>query len=232
MFHGLETSASAVWRRKAKNVILCQLVVRSAACQRSDLKPVGVISGRCNIASSLVGVDRVDLRLRARSPPMGVDACRSRVSQRARHHPACQPRGRADEIEHVDAPTGFDGCEHGALGGAVALDGKRQLFAHCRLDGRKAHGLAVLLHRDQPVGFLQRLLRRVPVKLDHFLRRHARACRGHPRLSCDRPASKAWMAGTSPAMTPAKWFKMSGTRNRVRSQHGAIKKNRVVLSSH
>src|SRR6266849_5699796 len=33
------------------------------------------------------------------------------------------------------------------------------------------------------------------------LRRHARACRGHPRLSCRVSASKAWMAGTSPAMT-------------------------------
>ena len=30
--------------------------------------------------------------------------------------------------------------------------------------------------------------------------RHARACRGHPRLT-DRLATKTWMAGTSPAMT-------------------------------
>src|SRR5229473_7198453 len=46
------------------------------------------------------------------------------------------------------------------------------------------------------------------------LRRHARAetprrvtrrgprLRGHPRLSCRASARKAWMAGTSPAMTP------------------------------
>jgi len=34
------------------------------------------------------------------------------------------------------------------------------------------------------------------------LHRHARACRGHPRLSCGSSASKTWMAGTSPAMTP------------------------------
>jgi hypothetical protein len=33
------------------------------------------------------------------------------------------------------------------------------------------------------------------------LRRHARACRGHPRLAFKKSASKAWMAGTSPAMT-------------------------------
>src|SRR5438874_10155129 len=32
-----------------------------------------------------------------------------------------------------------------------------------------------------------------------LLSRHARACRGHPRLSF--AGSKAWMAGTSPAMT-------------------------------
>jgi hypothetical protein len=30
--------------------------------------------------------------------------------------------------------------------------------------------------------------------------RHARACRGHPRL-CDTTARTTWMAGTSPAMT-------------------------------
>src|SRR5215471_4396430 len=42
------------------------------------------------------------------------------------------------------------------------------------------------------------------------LRRHARACRGHPRLSCEPSARKTWMAGTSPAMTPNKWFNMTG----------------------
>jgi hypothetical protein len=26
---------------------------------------------------------------------------------------------------------------------------------------------------------------------------------------------KAWMAGTSPAMTPNEWFNMTGTRSRV-----------------
>src|SRR6266851_9190622 len=34
--------------------------------------------------------------------------------------------------------------------------------------------------------------------------------RGHPRLSCGSSASKTWMAGTSPAMTPEKWLKMTG----------------------
>src|SRR5258707_10232394 len=51
--------------------------VCSGACQRSDLKTVGVISGRCDIASSLVGLDWIDLRLRARSLPLGADACRN-----------------------------------------------------------------------------------------------------------------------------------------------------------
>ena len=31
-------------------------------------------------------------------------------------------------------------------------------------------------------------------------RRHARACRGHPRLN-DPESAKTWMAGTSPATT-------------------------------
>src|SRR5262249_61332062 len=34
----------------------------------------------------------------------------------------------------------------------------------------------------------------------NYLTRHARACRGHPRLSLIA-VSKTWMAGTSPAMT-------------------------------
>jgi len=55
-------------------------------------------------------------------------------------------------------------------------------------------------------------LARVPVRWNRLLRRHARACRGHPRLSCGSSASKTWMAGTSPAMTPSKWFNMTGTR--------------------
>jgi len=48
------------------------------------------------------------------------------------------------------------------------------------------------------------------------LHRHARACRGHPRFSCLVSASKAWMAGTSPAMTPEKWLNMTGTRSSSR----------------
>ncbi len=39
------------------------------------------------------------------------------------------------------------------------------------------------------------------------LRRHPRACRGHPRLSCSASASKRWMAGTL-----EKWSHMTGTR--------------------
>jgi hypothetical protein len=48
-------------------------------------------------------------------------------------------------------------------------------------------------------------------EIESPLLRHARACRGHPRLSCGTSASKTWMAGTSPATTPEKWFKMIGT---------------------
>ncbi len=32
------------------------------------------------------------------------------------------------------------------------------------------------------------------------------------RLSYGTSASKTWMAGTSPAMTPSKWFNVIGTR--------------------
>src|SRR6266852_2632024 len=42
-------------------------------------------------------------------------------------------------------------------------------------------------------------------EIESPLRRHARACRGHPRLSCGSSARKTWMAGTSPAMTAEKW---------------------------
>src|SRR5215467_12401629 len=35
--------------------------------------------------------------------------------------------------------------------------------------------------------------------MGYVVLRHARACRGHPRLWA---VSKSWMAGTSPAMTP------------------------------
>src|SRR5262249_18722785 len=57
----------------------------------------------------------------------------------------------------------------------------------------------------------ERALKHVPLRLLPPSRRHARACRGHPRLSCGASASKTWMAGTSPAMTLEKWFNMTGT---------------------
>jgi hypothetical protein len=54
------------------------------------------------------------------------------------------------------------------------------------------------------------------------LRHHARARRGHPRLSLGRCAEKTWMAGTSPAMTPNKCCRVglvwrAGTWNPSRS---------------
>ena len=36
--------------------------------------------------------------------------------------------------------------------------------------------------------------------------RHARACRGHPRLSQIHREPKTWMAGSSPAMTRRQFF--------------------------
>src|ERR1700720_1428525 len=45
-------------------------------------------------------------------------------------------------------------------------------------------------------------LERVPPESNHASRRHARAYRGHPRLSCPTSA-------TSPAMTLHKWFEMT-----------------------
>jgi hypothetical protein len=36
---------------------------------------------------------------------------------------------------------------------------------------------------------------------DEYVSRHARACRGHPRLGSAHQNSKSWMAGTSPATT-------------------------------
>jgi hypothetical protein len=56
-------------------------------------------------------------------------------------------------------------------------------------------------------------------EIESALLRHARACRGHPRLSCRASTSKAWMAGTIPgsspgtAMTALKWFNVTGNRS-------------------
>ena len=38
-------------------------------------------------------------------------------------------------------------------------------------------------------------LDRISNRSNHTLRRHARACRGHPRIACDSFARKTWMAG-------------------------------------
>ena len=45
-------------------------------------------------------------------------------------------------------------------------------------------------------------LDRISMSSNHRHPRHARACRGHPRLACGGSGRKTWMAGTSPAMTP------------------------------
>src|SRR5215469_5882776 len=70
---GSKARASAIWGRKRKKVLYgaTRLVYHY---QSSDLKAVGVISGRCNFASSPVGLDWIDLRLRARSLPLGANA--------------------------------------------------------------------------------------------------------------------------------------------------------------
>src|SRR5260370_37551878 len=41
--------------------------------------------------------------------------------------------------------------------------------------------------------------------------RHARACRGHPRLACGKSASKGWMGRGSPAPCTGKMVKMDPT---------------------
>src|SRR5215471_9130888 len=50
-------------------------------------------------------------------------------------------------------------------------------------------------------------------EIGSILGRHARACRGHLRLSYGPSVIKTWMAGTSPAMTPSNWINMTGTRS-------------------
>jgi hypothetical protein len=54
-------------------------------------------------------------------------------------------------------------------------------------------------------------------KIESPLHRHARACRGHPRLPCGASVGQTWMAGTSPAMTPEKWFNATGTLEQTAS---------------
>src|SRR5437660_1139239 len=66
---------SAKWPRKGKKCYKkCYNGLQVGYYQNSDLNAVGVISGRCNFASSLFGLDWVDLQLRARSVPLGPDA--------------------------------------------------------------------------------------------------------------------------------------------------------------
>src|SRR5260221_4879314 len=48
-----------------------------------------------------------------------------------------------------------------------------------------------------------------PRKSESPRHRHARACRGHPRLSWRAAVSKAWMAGRSPGITPGKLVKVN-----------------------
>src|SRR5215471_1879264 len=53
-------------------------------------------------------------------------------------------------------------------------------------------------------------------EIGSILGRHARACRGHLRLSCEPSVMRTWMAGTSPAMTPSNWINMTGTHSSAR----------------
>jgi hypothetical protein len=59
-------------------------------------------------------------------------------------------------------------------------------------------------------------------EIESILHRHARACRGHPRLSYGASASKTWMAGIGLAMTPEKWFDIIGIRSSRLSENESI----------
>jgi hypothetical protein len=70
-------------RGRARNAIMMIIVGR--ILQHSDLKAAGGNHGRCNFASSPIGLDWVDLRLRARSVPLGADAWQGQGRTRVTH---------------------------------------------------------------------------------------------------------------------------------------------------
>jgi hypothetical protein len=51
--------------------------------------------------------------------------------------------------------------------------------------------------------------------IEPFIWRHGRACPGHPRLSCRKPARKTWMPATSAGMTAERSFNLIGAALRV-----------------
>jgi hypothetical protein len=49
-------------------------------------------------------------------------------------------------------------------------------------------------------------------RIEPFIRRHGRACPGHPRLSSCESVRKTWMPATSAGMTLERWFDFIGMR--------------------
>src|SRR3954467_2821894 len=69
-------------------------------------------------------------------------------------------------------------------------------------------------HRKRPEPRTVRLLEQFSNALNCSPHRHARACPAHPRLT----AAKAWVAGTSPAMTsstPLAWHDVEAARAKL-----------------
>ena len=97
------------------------------------------------------------------------------------------PRSR----RHVEALRRRQQDARGARSASRAV-GRQIIFRHRSRSGEWAAVVAQILVDRHRVSL--------------FPERHARTCRGHPRLSDGTSASKAWMAGTSPAMTQQKWL--------------------------
>src|SRR5260370_16257 len=74
---------------------------------------------------------------------------------------------------------------------------------------RRSRSISVFWPRAQSDEIELSLHRHARAETPHRVTRRGPRLRGHPRLSWGISASKTWMAGTSPAMTPERWFDMT-----------------------
>src|SRR5260370_15636121 len=136
---------------------------------------------------------------------------RGQCCERQEISPALKVRRRGSPaLWHETKSTHYNGTRrHRVQAGTDARKDARR--GNVRRSGEELTG-----KRPEAAGasrvFLPVLSRAHSDEIEPPSHRHARACRGHPRLACGKSASKAWMAGTSPAMTPEKRFRMTATR--------------------
>src|SRR5258708_36340665 len=74
---------------------------------------------------------------------------------------------------------------------------------------RRSRSISVFWARAQSDEIELSVRRHARAETPHRVTRRGPRLRGHPRLSWGISASKTWMAGTRPAMTPERWVDMT-----------------------